>query len=77
MKECKKYEVKNGLEFTQNEYEFLTDFFKDEVEASPLEVMMLVNIFNRVYDKNEQYSLCGSCLRDLLNVLRDAFNSIV
>jgi hypothetical protein len=74
--ECKKYEVVNGLDFTQNEFEFLTDFFKDEEQASPLEVITLVNIFNRVYSKKEDYSPCDSCLRDLLNILRDAFNSI-
>ena len=71
IKECEGINTSGFNPLLDNEREFLTDFFKDEIEASPLEQMQLIKIFNRVYNQNESIAnMCGSCWRDLLNKLR-------
>jgi hypothetical protein len=71
IKECEGINTGSMIPLLENEREFLTDFFKDETDASPLEQIQLIKIFNRVYNQNESITnMCGSCWRDLINKLR-------
>jgi hypothetical protein len=72
-KKCK-LEVANHLPLELNEIEFLTDCFLSE-EISPLEQLRLVQIFNRVFSKNEQPTMCGSCWRDLIKELKKVLDN--
>jgi hypothetical protein len=72
-KKCKLV-VSDHLPLELNEIEFLTDCFKSE-EVSPLEQIRLVQIFNRVFSKNEQPSMCGSCWRDLIKELKKVLDN--
>ena len=72
-KKCKLV-VSNHLPLELNEIEFLNDCFLSE-EVSPLEQMRLVQIFNRVFSKNEQPTMCVSCWRDLIKELKKGLDN--
>ena len=72
-KKCKLV-VQDHLPLELNEIEFLNDCFLSE-EISPLEQIRLIQIFNRIFSKNEQPTMCGSCWRDLVKELKNVLDA--
>ena len=53
---------------TEKEYNYLIDFFKvTGYKVTPLVQKELLNIYNRVFNKNKEISSCSSCINNLLN----------
>ena len=55
---------------TDNEVEILAPYkAKFPVNISPVEQYKINEIFNRVFKAKEEFTTCGSCLRDRVNKL--------
>ena len=65
--------------FTEDEYNWLTDFFDKKISVIDRNTQMqLVDIYNRVFRKKERLSRCSSCVRRLYQDLKryyDSYNS--
>ena len=59
----------------ESEYEILSTWFGEERNTvTPAEQTELRKIYNRVFNKNSQPTGCGSCVRDMVDRLRQVYN---
>lgn len=61
--------------FTENEYIYLTEFFKDKHNKIDVETQKkLIEINNRVFDENASPTSCGSCFtNNIYNKLKKLY----
>ena len=58
----------------ENEYNSLHNWFKEERNSiKPTEQEELRKIYNRVFNKKSQPTGCGSCVRDMVDRLRQVY----
>ena len=62
----------------QGEYMFLDKFFSvNKPTINPDEQDELLSIHNRVFKTNKKASSCGSCVVDLINIMRKLYDEYV
>lgn len=65
--------------FTEEEYMWITDFFDRKTSVIDRNIQkQLVDIYNRVFHKNQRLTSCGSCIRRVYEDLKryyDNYNS--
>jgi hypothetical protein len=58
----------------EQEYSILHDWFSEERNSvAPSEQAELRKIYNRVFNKNSSPTSCGSCVRDMVDRLRQVY----
>lgn len=59
----------------EDEYEYLKNWFNIKRNSvQPSEQLKLIKIYNRVFNKKQQPTSCGSCMRDIVNRLEKVYN---
>ncbi len=62
--------------FTEDEYVWLSDFFENSsVVLTRNTQKQLVDIYNRVFHKNQRLTSCGSCIRRVYNDLKRYYDN--
>ena len=58
-----------------HEYKYLTTWFEsNKTNVSFKERTALIKIYNRVFDKAQKDTSCGSCVRNIINDLKRVYN---
>jgi len=58
----------------EEEYKQLEEWFKfNRLKVNAEQQRMLLNIYNRVFNKNMKFSTCGSCVRNMVRDLEKVY----
>lgn len=61
---------------TQDEYEYLDEFFnRPKLSMKPSEQYKMLEINNRVFSQKLQYTTCGSCVQSMVNQLKHVYDA--
>jgi hypothetical protein len=72
----KLFSYKKPLCLTENEYNYLNEFFNRDNKSSikPTQATQLLKIYNRIFQKRNEPTTCTECWRTYLNELSLVYN---
>jgi hypothetical protein len=72
----KKFPYKNVECLNEDEYWYLDEWFKHNKQTvSYNDRKELIKIYNRVLNKKQKDTRCGSCVKDIINSLKNVYNA--
>lgn len=72
----KMFSYRKPICFTEDEYNFLADFFSQERNVIDMRTQKrLLNVYNRVFQARRQYTTCGPCLKQIVDQLERYFEA--
>jgi len=72
----KKFPYKNAECLTEEEYFYLDEWFKHNKQNVNFEDRTkLIEIYNRVLNKKQKDTRCGTCIKEIINNLKNVYNA--